>query len=199
MLARRLSLITVTVASAVLLAGCVPTGEATPTPTASASSSASATPSPTDEPSTEPTAAPGAESEPVTIGCSDLISLDDMYEFDPNFSLLTSFTPPSGSAAAEAVADQGIACRWVHNTSGVTIDISVAHLLDSALSTKKSQVQSSSTSVPTYDSEGYFSTAGSVGTAQVFTGPYWVTVTSEAFFEAGDAATLVNDADDSLN
>lgn len=197
MLARRLAVITVTLASVVLLAGCVPTGDATPTPTATPSESASATPQPTTEPSAEPTAS--SENEPVTIACADLVSLDEMYAFDPNYSLLTSFTPAPGSAAAEAVANRGIACRWVQNSSGVTIDFAVAHLNEPALIAKKSEAQTTSDSVSSYGADGFFSVTGSTGTAQIFSDPFWLTAASENFVEPEDAAQLVQDATTSLN
>jgi hypothetical protein len=172
-----------------LLAGCVPTTEtaASPSPSASGSSSPSA-PAPS-EPSNDPVEE--EPTQPLVIRCDELVSRQDMYEYSPQFALLDSFTPDSGSLAAEAVGLDGVACRWVNETSGETIDISAAQLLSPALTEKRSQLSSTSTPVPTFGDEGYFDRPGDTGTAQVVSGPYWITAVSSAFFEAGDAAPLL--------
>ena len=180
-----------------LLAGCVPTTDApTPGPSSSGSPSASSSPSPSASPSAGESSTPapndGATSEPVTIGCNDLISPDEMYSFNSQFLLLDSFTPSSGSLAAQARGDDGIACRWVNATSGETIDISVAHLLGPALADRKTQAAANAESVSVYDAEGYFALDGDVGAAQAFAGPYWIAAVSVAFFEARDATALID-------
>ena len=185
MSSRRAPLLLAVPVALLLLAGCVPTdnpgpsGSSTPSPSRSASPSASPSPTP------DPTEAPADTSEPVTIGCNDLISRDQMYAFSPQFVLLDTFSPGSGSLAAEAVADEGLACRWVNETSGETIDVAVAHLLEPALAEKKASIQA-------------FSKSGDAGVAQAVTGPFWVSAVSVVFFEAGDAAQLMDDATSSL-
>jgi hypothetical protein len=135
-----------------------------------------------------------ARAIPVTLGCGTLVSADVMYAFNPNFGLLTSWTPPSGSAAATAKADQGVACRWQNQTSGDTIDISVAHLDSGSIEALKNDAVAQSTMVPTYGDEAYFSVTNNVGTAIVFQGDYWLVATSVAFLEPGDPADLINAA-----
>ncbi len=171
------------------LSGCVPT--AAPTPSHSAASG-----TPTAGPTATRTSAPSptASSIPVTIGCSTLITPDDMYAFNPNFGLLDSFTPAAGSAAATAKSEQGIACRWSNQTSGDTIDISVAHLDSASIETLKNDAVEKSTLVPTYGDEAYFSVSRGVGTAIVFQGDYWLVATSVAFLEPGDPADLITAA-----
>lgn len=175
-------------AAVLLLAGCVPTettdpatGETTaPSPTASETSGATPTPTKTAEPST-----------PVTITCEQLVPNDIMYAFDPNFSYQPDFTPAEGSLAAEAVANDGIACLWVHQTSGATIEMSAAHPPAEALNDRMNDLVVSSNSVPTYGVEGYFQLNGTIGEAQAFPLPYWVTAVSPAFFEPGDPAPII--------
>ncbi|CAN5413400.1 hypothetical protein BH10ACT6_BH10ACT6_03120 [soil metagenome] len=168
-----------------LLSGCTPTaspsasGSASSSPSASASSTSSAVPTPSASPT------------PVTIGCSTLVSADAMYAFNPNFGLLTSWTPAASSAAATAKSESGIACRWSNQTSGDTIDISVAHLDAASIENLKNEAVSRGTLVPTYGDEAYFSTSGGVGTAVVFQGTYWLVATSMDFAEPGDPADLI--------
>jgi len=110
-----------------------------------------------------------------------------MYDFNPNYVLLSSFTPDAGTTAAAAVQSKGTVCRWENGTSGITIDVSVVQPAPSAVSGLKADAGSSTDSF-----DGYFSLDGRTGTAQTFTGPYWVTLSSQEFFRAGDAKTLVS-------
>lgn len=187
----RRSALLVTTASAVLAASVLLAGCTTPQsePTDSASPSESSTPSPSIEPSEAPSSpAP----TPVDVPCDTLVSLQTMYDFNPNFTRLTSWTPDAGTPAAEAIAADGLACRWQNNTSGDLIDISVAAFDTDTLEAKANSTNSSSTMVPTYgDDEAYFAVTGGVGEAVVFHGAYWVVVRSVAFLEPGDAEPLV--------
>ncbi|MGV8851041.1 MAG: arginyl-tRNA synthetase [Rhodoglobus sp.] len=181
-------------ASALLLTACVPaepelTG---PNPTRTAGSSATPPATPDAEPSSPATSDP--EATAVDVACTDLISPQAMYDFNPNFLLLNSFTPAANSPAAAALASKGVACRWENSTSGITIDVSVAKPSPSKLDTFKSQAGS-----PANGFDGYFSVANGTGTAQVFSGSYWATLSSQAFFEAADAADLVSDVRAALN
>jgi hypothetical protein len=185
---RSLSLTAPLLIAALLLAGCVPTDEPDTDPNAGETS----TPSPTAGETTTPTATPTAEpATPVTISCEQLLPADAMYAFDPNFSLQPSFTPAAGSLAAQALADDGIACQWVHQTSGVTIELSAAQPSPKALNDRMNDLVMTSNSVPTYQVEGYFQLKGSSGEAEAFPLPFWVSAVSPAFFEPGDAAPIV--------
>jgi hypothetical protein len=179
-------------ASALLLTGCVqsqpdPTGP-NPTRTIDPSSTTSAAP----EPANTATQDPGATA--IDIACTALISPQAMYDFNPNFLLLNDFTPTAGSPAATALASKGVACRWENSTSGITIDVSVAKPAPNKLDGLKSNAGSPATGF-----DGYFATASGTGTAQVFTGDYWATLSSAAFFEAGDAVDLIADVHSALN
>ena len=170
------------------LSGCVPTPSPTPTDSSSAAQS--------DTPSASPTPSPTASviSTPITIDCNTLITPDDIYAFNPNFGLITNWTPKSGSPAATALSEQGIACRWSNQTSGDTIDVSVAHLDDATIENLKNEAVEKSTMVPTYGDEAYFSVSSGVGTAIVFQGDYWLVASSVEFAEPGDPSDLITAA-----
>ena len=185
----RRTLVAVLPLSVLLLTACVPTEQATPSgsPTTSASASASATPSAT------PTAS-AAPATPVTIGCDTLISLQEMYDFNPNFSAKADYSPAAGSLGAEAVQHKGIACAWINQTSGELIEISVASPGETVLTAMKNELVTTSNPVPTSEVEGYFIVESGVGTAQAFDDPYWIVATSSLFFEPGDVAPLLTAA-----
>lgn len=173
------------------LSGCVPTVTPSASPTASAVSP-TPTPSPSVTASASPTPSPSPT--PVTVGCSTLVSADTIYAYNPNFGLITSWTPAAGSAAATAQSDSGVACRWSNQTSGDTIDISVAHLDAASIENLKNQAVTQGKLVPTYGDEAYFDYSGGVGTAVVFQGDYWLVATSVDFLEPGDPSDLIDAA-----
>lgn len=109
-----------------------------------------------------------------------------MYDYNPSYLLLGSFTPAAGSPSAAAIASKGVACRWEHSTSGVTIDVSLAKPAPSKIDGLKSDAGGKASGF-----DGYFTVKGGIGIAQVFDGAYWATVSSTAFYEARDAADLV--------
>lgn len=116
-----------------------------------------------------------------------------MYDFNPNFALLTSFTPDSGSVAARAATADGTVCRWVHETSSVAIDVSIATPTSTDLQSILATA-ATGTAVNDVGDEAYFAVIDGVGTTQAFTGPFWVTVASEYFSSPFDAIDLVNEA-----
>jgi len=178
--------VSVVLAASVLLAGCT-TPEQAPTGTAAPSES------PTPEPSAGPSETPSAPvATPVDIPCDTLVSLQAMYDVNPNFSLLGAWDAAAGTPAAEALAADGVICRWRNDTSGDDIDISVAALDAAALEEKANAADASSTMVPTYGpDEAYFGVIDGVGEAVVFHGTYWVVVRSVVFYEPGDAEPIV--------
>lgn len=129
----------------------------------------------------------------MTTPCDALITPQAMYDYNPNFSLLTSWAPEAGSAAAEASAADGAACRWRNDTSGETIDVSVASFDTATLEAKARAAFASSTMVPTYGAdEAYFAVTGGAGEAIVFDRAYWIVVRSVYFLEPGDAEPIVS-------
>jgi hypothetical protein len=170
-----------------VLAGCVDS------PTAEETATAGYTPPPvsTDSPAPTASATPDATSVPVALACADLISADQIYEYNLNFGPIDGWAPSPGTFAGDAIAAQGVACRWQNQSSGATIDVSVAHLLGSRLEDVRAAAASSSTAVDDFGIEGYFFANGGPGVAQAFTGEYWITAQSTTFFGAADVAPLM--------
>lgn len=173
------------------LAGCVPTDTATPTPEPTVTEP-SLTPNPT--PTITPT--PGPETVAVTLACSDVLSAQAIYDFNPNVSLLPSFSPSDSSAAGQAIAQQGLACELVNQTSGSTIDFGIVQYTDDALAAKLAAVSGSATPAAEYD--GYFDVTNNRGLAQFFSAPYYVTVESAEYTSSADIAELVAMAQDGI-
>lgn len=115
------------VALAGALAGCAsqapagPVESPTPTPTV-------ATPTPTPSPSSTPTPTPtaGSAATPIGFGCDALLSLQGVYDLNPNLSIVPDPAPPAGTFAATLVRELGVACDLVHNSNGAVLHVAAA-------------------------------------------------------------------------
>lgn len=176
--------------TAVLLTACA-SGEPEPSASASPSPSASATAEPTASPSE--TAAPEETATPFAVDCDALITLEQLYAFNPNFGVDPSYAPDA--APMTTVVEQGgTACGYLNQTSGDYLQVAVATPTAAGLEAAANAAAEQSTPVPTYgtppDVEGYFAQSGNLGQVQLFTGPYWVVIESPLLFEPGDAEQL---------
>lgn len=146
------------------------------------------TSSPQNTPSTTRTA-----STAFSIRCSSLVTSAQMDAFNPAFSLDPDYTPAHNSLQSAIVAWHGTACGWTNQKNGEVLQIAVATPPASQRDTLKDAAISVAKPVPTYGTspvEGYFR-PGSQGQVQVFSGEYWIVAESSAFFEPGDAQTLM--------
>jgi hypothetical protein len=176
-------------ASVALLSGCTPetpepTATAAPT-TAPATSTAAPEPTETAEPAT-----------PFAIACDALLTPDQLYAFNPNYSTAPDYEPGAAAVVTAVAEDAGTACGYLNQTSGEVIEVAVATPTTQAGETRRNDAALTSKPVPTYgtppDVEGYFVQAGGTGEAQAFHGPYWVVITSADLFEPGDAQQLMS-------
>ncbi|TFD55050.1 iron ABC transporter ATP-binding protein [Cryobacterium sp. Hh7] len=181
---------------ALVLSGCASGDEPTPTDSA-ATSTASAEPTESAAPSSSPTPTPEATGSPIERACDELLTLQDLYDFNPNYGTAPSFAPAAGGLAESALDYNGLACGYSNQTSGELIELSLVAPNDVLMTTLKQQADADSQAVPTYGTpptvDGFFeyAAAGS-GQAQVFTGTYWVTLSSPAFIEPGDSERLMS-------
>ncbi|TFC58839.1 MULTISPECIES: iron ABC transporter ATP-binding protein [unclassified Cryobacterium] len=183
----------------IALAGCAPAGDTEPTasatakPTSTATSEPTATAEPTVSATASATPAPAAEGTAVDKSCDQVLTADDVYEINPNVSVDPGYSASSDTAVT-ATTYNGIACGWINNSSGEVIEVSVAMPNEALANTLKDAALAGGEVVPTYgsapDVEGYFS--ADTGTAQVFTGGYWVAVSSPAMIEPGDAERVMS-------
>ncbi|MBX3309180.1 MAG: hypothetical protein KF739_01950 [Cryobacterium sp.] len=183
-------------ATAGALTGCLQQGGVPePSPTASSSTP---TPSPTPSATPSASASPVEQPTPVSIPCGTVVDAQTMYDFNPNFGLLSSFEPASNTLSARAVQDKGTVCRWMNQTSRITIDIAISSPGPTALAAAKDAAKAGS-AVSGIGDEAYFSVSGGIGTLQAFSGQFWVSAASPAFASSADAATLVKSAVASTN
>jgi hypothetical protein len=187
---RRLLPLALLAAASALLAGCAPEDRAwLPTP--------AVTPFPgegTFDPADDPV------NESVGFNCRELIDDQTLYDWGSgNFALDVSYSPATGSAAADVVAAGGLACSWINLTSAETVDIAVAAPGDAALEKANSTAAATGADAAEIAPDTYFSVSGAVGHVDSFVGRYWITADSTWFGAPRDAADLIIAARSTLN
>ena len=141
-----------------------------------------------------PTPTPTLPPTPVTLACTQIVTPDQLYAYNPNFSADPGYSPASGSLEKKIADWKGVTCAWQNQTSGDVVQIAVAQPPADQLESLKNAAITAAQPVPTYGTppevEGYFK-AGDAGQVQIFRGTYWIVAESTAFFEPGDAAPLM--------
>lgn len=175
-----------------VLSGCAP--EISPTassPISSKTPKATSVSTPTVSPSATLTDAP---STAITAGCSTLLSDEILEKTYPGYELNKAFSPAASSSGEKAISEKGVACQWISLNTGSTITISAAHLSPAALSKISSALPGASTSEFSTEAgfTGSFQTQNGVGMAQLVTNKFWITVDSEEFYTAADAAPIMS-------
>lgn len=168
---------------ALLLAGCV---QQTPTPTNGPSDGSSSGPSQSSGPSATPTAT-GAPSIPVTTACTTILTAQQVYDYNPNYVATATYKPTPGTPQSQAVADQGKACAWLNETSGVKLLVSVARPGD--LASLKSAATGTQEKL-SGSAVGYFMSTGGLGQLQVFSSSYWIVISSQDISSTSDVNPL---------
>lgn len=182
--------VSIVFATAGALTGCLQQG-GVPEPTPSSTATSSPTPTPTASPSA--TADPVEQPTAVSIPCGSVVDAQTIYDFNPNFGLLASFDPASNTLAARAVQDKGTVCRWMNQTSRVTIDIAISSPGPTAFAAAQ-DAAAAGDAVSGIGDAAYFSVSGGIGTLQAFTGQFWVSAASPAFSVPADATTIMKSA-----
>lgn len=179
---KALLVVAVAAALALSLAGCL---ENTPIskPTATNSQTPSASPTPTPSPTPTESSDP-----PVTQSCAQIFTAQQVYNYNPNVVANTTYTPASGSFAAQAASENGQTCGWINETSNVQLDIAVSEPNATELAAAKASA-SANGGLTTFDASAMqnFQTQNGSGVMQVFIGSYWVIISSADFTTASDA------------
>jgi hypothetical protein len=171
---------------------------------ATTTKTAAPAPEPTTPASNAPTEVAGVK---LTLTCDDVLSPDALYNLKggANWANDDSFTPSSGTTAAQIVALGGIACGYTNQTSGETFSIAVAQVTPETVPVLHSKLEmlfGAGTAVkdfsPTSEIQGYFRTVSGTGQAQIATSAYWASITSDTFEVPADVSELVHDVENSL-
>ncbi|WP_308468230.1 iron ABC transporter ATP-binding protein [Rathayibacter soli] len=159
------------------------TAGGTPAGVPSSTATVTSTPTPADPPT------------PVSLTCDQVVTAQQLYDFNPNYGTDPGYSPKANTNPAAAVAMKGVSCGYLNQTSNAVIEVAIAHPAASAVTGLKDTAATSSHVVPTYGVpptvEGYFTVVGGIGEVQAFSNGYWVVLRSADFAEPGDPQPLV--------
>ena len=132
------------------------------------------------------------------LSCDRIISVTDLYAFNPNYSLDTSRSPKVGSTAKLLTDFKGVSCSYLNLSSGDVIDVAVAKFDPNSMNKVKELVVKSAQpttalSLPA-GSEAFFTREGGNGAVNVVTGNYWVIVSASFASSAADLHVLAETA-----
>ena len=180
-----MGLIVVGLAVSVGLAGCLQVSPSTPSTTPSAVTIPSATPTPTT--TSTPTVAP--TNRAFVENCGILITPDQLYAYNPNYVVDSSYAPKVGTVVSAVKAQLGQTCGWIDESSGDILEVAVAAPTPATLASAKAAA-SGGTAISAHGEQGFFAVKAGIGSAQIFMGSLWLVVSSPDFTSPADAESI---------
>jgi hypothetical protein len=120
------------------------------------------------------------------------MSLQALYDFNPNFAYDASQSPASSSQAEKIIAIEGISCTYLNLSSGSQIVLALAKLDEAGIATLEKKLSAEGgekvTSVSSPIIASFFSVSDGVGTQDILTNEYWISVSSDSFIAPEDTA-----------
>jgi hypothetical protein len=172
-----------------VLTGCVEqTPSPTSAPTGKAPTSAPTNTTPPSSPSPTPTVPP----TPVSIACAKVLTPQQVYDFNPNYVASATYAPGAGTPGAHVAADRGRVCGWVNETSGVKLEVAIARPAPNDLGALRSEATGTTTQLGG-GAVGFFHVASGIGSIQIFSGTYWIVVSSADIAAEGDVDPIAKD------
>lgn len=156
-------------------------------PASTNTSAASSTPTPTNSAFT-------LKAESMDKSCEQVLSLQSLYDFDPNLALTPEVKASMGTIGTQQESLGAVSCLLTNLSSQENIQVVVSKL-DAA----STQHQSEVIATPTTGAQSYQVASGvpglfiqtdGVGTAQFMSGNYWVSLTSKTFTSGVQASPL---------
>lgn len=129
----------------------------------------------------------------MTIACTDILTAQQVYDYNPNYVATNSYKPGPGTLGAQAAADQGRVCGWLNETSSVELEVAVAQPAPGVLTTLKSGAAAGTAVQLGGGVTGYFRTSNGIGQLQAFARGYWVIVSSADVASESDADPIAKD------
>lgn len=179
--------------SGVFLTGCA--SEPTPTPTLQPSHTATTTSAAKTTPTA--TAVPSAlAGEDTGFTCETLLSLQEVFDFNPNYYLSSSSPTSLDDELGKSTASlNGITCEYVSQSDGPPIQLSLVKIQGDGISQVKSQLTSAGKTTSVYGNEpainAYFTKTGEVGTINILVGNFWFSGSSQSFTAPEDGAKIL--------
>ena len=143
------------------------------------------------------------DTNPLYKACNELISVEALYDFNPNFSYDASATPKNGSLGEIALTKSGTYCDYINLSSGENIELSVSQISNQSLKDWVQKLHENSRVTEIFDLPaeglGFFSRKNNEGVAQVMIGNTWIVISSTSFYIPEDTISLMSVVVNSLS
>ena len=127
--------------------------------------------------------------------CDEVISTENLYLFNPNFSYEPDANPKTGSIGEFAKTSNGVFCSYINLSSGDRIEISVQNSSTSETIFLQDELKKGYLATDTYGTGpnilGYFARNKEIGTALIITPMQLISVSSSIFTSPEDPIKLV--------
>lgn len=176
------------------LTGCAHEQQDSSSSTAAKTSTASQKPTKSSLATASASPVPFAlKAEPTDKTCESILSLQSLYDFDPNLALTPGGTPAGGSLAQSQTQLGGITCTLTNLSSQQEVLVTLVKLDQASADHQKAEI-ATATGNNSYqvakDIPGSFQDAGGIGTAQFMSGKYWISLTSSSYKIGVEASPL---------
>lgn len=186
----------VTIVTAMLiLAGCSPSDDESVAPESAVVSPTPVSSSPLEVPSPAKPAV-DVTGIPLDIDCLDLLSLETLYEYNPNVGTDPNIKP--SVLGERALANGGVACGWSNQSSGEPLTAAVARFDMTDLETVRVEALAVPGSQELSSASGVFRRDGNTGIVEAFSGDYWIVLESPVFLEPSDVQDILDSIQGSL-
>lgn len=134
------------------------------------------------------------KAEPIDISCEKILSLQSLYDFDPNLALTADHKTTLGAVGSQQESLGALSCLLTNLSSQEETQVVVTKLDDASAKHQATLISNPGESESAFQVAngvpGIFSVSGNAGTAQFMTGNYWVSVASKSFTSGIQASPI---------
>lgn len=184
------------VVSSIALSGCSngsseSSTQTSNTPTKNPTSSAAGKSSTSPTPSASTFA---LKAESIDISCDKVLSLQSLYDFDPNLALTADHKTTLGSVGAQQESLGAVSCLLTNLSSQEETQVVVTKLDEASAKHQATLISNPGEGESAFQVAngvtGLFSVSDNSGTVQFMTGNYWVSVASKSFTSGIQASPI---------
>ncbi|UYN82559.1 MAG: hypothetical protein KIT89_07280 [Microcella sp.] len=185
---------TVVLALVVVVSGCAPEGpsRAVPTPVPRSTESVYSL---LDGPAPVPLEA-SVVGIPLSLECSQVLSLEALYNYNPNVGADPDYAP--SPLAAQVLDLAGVSCGWINQTSSVRFSVSVAQLHSGVVEQIRAASAAKQGAQALERADGYATEGAGRVVFDIFLGERWVIIEFPTGSVESDVLEIISSLEQSL-
>jgi len=125
----------------------------------------------------------------VPSSCDELISNQNLYEYNPNLAANPAYEP--SPLAANIVAEGGISCGWLNASNGIELSMTMRQAGPDEWQEIRAAAADEAGSTPLTKVDGVISYSEGLGVVQAYISGRWVVIESTGVSAEGDVLMLL--------